>query len=174
MKKLLFTIALLTACTGVYAQSVASGGTQQLQLGLSDVIEISILNGNNPTMHFSTVNDYANGVLSDEQELLVRSNKNFHVRVRAQATRFSFSGTGNNPNMPLSVLRQKVTNNNTGGSVASGHHNFTSLSTNGKNMITNATAGADNRFRVQYRATPGFAYPAGTYAVNIIYTATQS
>ncbi|OSZ79191.1 hypothetical protein CAP35_13325 [Chitinophagaceae bacterium IBVUCB1] len=174
MKKIILTMTMLIACINSYAQSNPVQGIQQINLGLEDVVEIIILNGTNPTMHFNTVNDFANGVMSDEQELLIRSNKNFVVRVRAQASRFAFAGNGNDPRMPLSVLRLKVIQNNTGGSIASGHHNFTSISTNGKNMITNATAGGNNRFKVQYRATPGYTYPAGQYAIDIIYTATQS
>ena len=141
---------------------------------MSNAIELTILTGANPQMNFVTVNDYANGIVSAEQQLQVRSNKKFNVRVKARTSRFSFAGTGADPKMPLSVLRLKVYNNNTGGVITSGHSNFTSLSTNGKPMISNATPGGSNTFSVQYRATPGFTYPAGTYAMEIIYTATQA
>lgn len=174
MKKILLTIALLPVFAGAFAQSANSAATQAVKLNMSDAIELTILTGANPQMSFTTVNDYANGVISAEQQLQVRSNKKFNVRVKARASRFSFAGTGADPKMPLSVLRLKVLNNNTGGTISSGHSNFTTLSTSSKNMINNATPGGNNTFSVQYRATPGFTYPAGTYTMEIIYTATQA
>jgi hypothetical protein len=41
-------------------------------------------------------------------------------------------------------------------------------------VITNAAAGENKNFSVEYQAKPGFTYPAGTYSVDIIYTATQA
>lgn len=174
MKKLLLTIALLPVFAGAFAQSAGSTATQTVQLAMNNAIELTILTSGNPQMNFGTVNDYANGVISAEQQLQVRSNKKFNVRVKARASRFSFAGTGADPKMPLTVLRLKVLNNNTGGTISSGHSSFTTLSTSGKSMISNATPGGSNTFSVQYRATPGFTYPAGTYTMEVIYTATQA
>lgn len=175
MKKILLTAVMLPLMmAAAFAQSANSAATQAVKLNMSDAIELTILTGANPQMNFVTVNDYANGIVSAEQQLQVRSNKKFNVRVKAQTSRFSFAGVGADPKMPLSVLRLKVYNNNTGGVITSGHSNFTSLSTNGKPMINNATPGGSNTFSVQYKATPGFTYPAGTYAMEIIYTATQA
>lgn len=175
MKKIVLTAVMLPLMmAAAFAQSANSAATQAVKLNMSDAIELTILTGANPQMSFVTVNDYANGIVSAEQQLQVRSNKKFNVRVKAQTSRFSFAGAGADPKMPLSVLRLKVYNNNTGGVITSGHSNFTSLSTNGKPMINNATPGGSNTFSVQYKATPGFTYPAGTYAMEIIYTATQA
>lgn len=174
MKKILLTIALIPAFAGVYAQSTNSGATQAVNLAMNDVIEIAIVSGNTLNMGFSSVNDYANGVVSAEQELVVKSNKNFNVRVKAQTSRFSYSGASSDPKMPASKLSVKVTANNTGGVISSGHTTYKSLSTGGRSMISNATAGGNNNFKVQYKATPGYTYPAGVYTVDVVYTATQS
>lgn len=175
MKKIFLTIvALIAVLAGAYAQGTNTAATQTVKLSMNDAIELTILSGANPQMNFVTVNDYANGIVSAEQQVQVRSNKKFNVRVKARAARFSFAGTGSDPKMPLSVLRLKVLNNNTGGTVTSGYANFNSLSTSSKNMINNATAGGNNTFSVQYRATPGFTYPAGSYTMEIVYTATQA
>lgn len=175
MKKILLTAVMLPLMmAAAFAQSANSAATQAVKLNMSDAIELTILTGANPQMNFVTVNDYANGVVSAEQQLQVRSNKKFNVRVKAKASRFSFAGAGKDPKMPLSVLRLKVYNNNTGGVITSGYQNFSTLSTGSKSMINNATPGGSNTFSVQYRATPGFTYPAGTYAMEIIYTATQA
>lgn len=175
MKKILLTAVMLPLMmAAAFAQSANSAATQAVNLNMSDAIELTILSGANPQMNFVTVNDYANGVVSAEQQLQVRSNKKFNVRVKAKTSRFSFAGAGKDPKMPLSVLRLKVYNNNTGGIITSGYQNFSTLSTGSKSMINNATPGGSNTFSVQYRATPGFTYPAGTYAMEIIYTATQA
>lgn len=174
MKKIFLTLLMLPLLTSVFAQSANSAATQTVQLAMNNAIELTILTGANPQMSFTTVNDYANGVISAEQQLRVRSNKKFNVRVKARASRFSFAGTGTDPKMPLTVLRLKVLNNNTGGTISSGHSSFTTLSTSSKNMISNATPGGNNTFSVQYNAVPGFTYPAGTYTMEVIYTATQA
>lgn len=175
MKKILLTAVMLPVMmVAAFAQSANSAATQAVKLDMSNAIELTILTGANPQMNFVTVNDYANGIVSAEQQLQVRSNKKFNVRVKARTSRFSFAGTGADPKMPLSVLRLKVYNNNTGGVITSGYQNFSTLSTGSKSMINNATPGGSNTFSVQYRATPGFTYPAGTYAMEIIYTATQA
>ncbi len=40
-------------------------------------------------------------------------------------------------------------------------------------LISNGQNGGNQTFSVMYNATPGFAYPAGTYTVDVVYTATQ-
>lgn len=159
---------------GMYAQSANSGATQSLNLAMNDIIEIAIVNGNTLNMGFSSVNDYANGVVSAEQELVVKSNNRFNVRVKARTSRFSYSGASSDPKMSSSKLSVKVTANNTGGVISSGHTNYKSLSTVGQSMISNAAAGGNKTFKVQYKATPGYTYPAGVYTVDVVYTATQS
>lgn len=72
------------------------------------------------------------------------------------------------------VLFLKVTNNNTGGSVSSSFNNkFRTLSSSNQTLVNNATPGGNNTFNVQYKANPGYNFPAGTYSVNVVYTATQ-
>ena len=92
---------------------------------MSNAIEITFTGngsatGADVTIPFTTVNDYANGVESDAQELKVRSNKNFSVAVKANAANFTYSGsTTPAPSMPVNgVLAVKVTANGTGGSIA--------------------------------------------------------
>src|SRR5690606_13770768 len=131
--------------------------------------------GTSVSIPFTTVNDYANGVESDAQELKVRSNKNFSVAVKTNAENFSYTGnTTPTPTMPVSgVLAVKVTSNSTGGSIANSFSSYSSLSNSNQGLITAADRGGAQSFRVMYKATPGFAYPAGTYAVDVVYTATQ-
>ena len=120
---------------------------------------------------------YANGVESEEQELMVRSNKNFSIGVKSNVTNFTYTGTTTPaPVMPVNgVLGLKVTENNTGGSIASpfSSANYASLTSSNQNLITGSSRGGNKTFSIQYKATPGFAYPAGTYSADVVYTATQ-
>ena len=93
----------------------------------------------------------------------------------ANSTNFSYTGaTSPAPTMPVaSVLSTKVSANSTGGSIGSGFSAYKAITTSNQDIITGATAGGNNLFSVQYEAQPGFAYPAGTYTVDVVYTATQ-
>ena len=182
MKKIIIlTAGILGITVAAQAQSNASGNAQQsVQLGLSNALEITFTGSNSATgttvsLPFTTANDYANGVQSSAQQLKVRSNKNFNVAVKANAANFTVTNNGNTTTstMPASVLEVKVSANGTGGSIASAYNNFTDLTTSPANIITNGTSGGNQTFSVMYKAAPGFAYPAGTYNMDVVYTATQ-
>ncbi len=172
---LIFIMTCLTAA--VKAQSLQTGtATQQVSVSLADVIDISLVNSNMLSLQFNSINDYANGVKSTDQVIKIRSNKRYNVRVRTSSSRFSYSGTTSPaPVMNVNpVLKVMVTSNSTGGSVTSGYNHFKTLSTSGSKIINNANPGNNSSFSVQYEATPGFTYPAGTYSVDVVYTATQA
>ena len=184
MKKI-FTIAatILGFATVANAQSNASGAaTQNVQLALTNALEISFTSNNSATgstvsLPFTTSDDYANGVESAAQQLKIRSNKAFGVTVKTSAANFNVTNNGSTSasTMPASVLGLVVTNNNTGGTLGTGFSTSTynSLGSTATNLIDNGTNGNNQNFTVKYKATPGFAYPAGTYDVDVIYTATQ-
>ncbi len=184
MKKIIIAAtAILGFASASFAQSNASGtASQTVQLALSNALEITFTGngsatGGTVTIPFTTVNDYANGVESAAQEIKIRSNKNFGVTVKTSTANFSVTNAGvtTTSTMPASVLGVKVSANATGGSIASGFSSsaYNSLSATAANLISNATYGGNQTFSVMYKATPGFAYPAGTYATDVVYTATQ-
>ena len=159
-----------------------SSASQTVNLSLSNAIEITFTGNNSAegadvTIPFTSVNDYANGVESGAQELKVRSNKNFSVAVKANNANFSYAGnTTPAPVMPVSgVLGVKVTENGTGGSIAAPFSaaNYATLTSANQNLISAGSRGGNQTFSVKYKATPGFAYPADTYSVDVVYTATQ-
>ena len=176
-------IVLVTVSIVASAQTNASSTAQQtVELGLSNTIDITFTGsgtatGGTVTLPFATVTDYANGVESAAQQLKVRSNKNFTVTVKTSGANFMVS-SGDSPStsaMPASVLGVMLTANNTGGQIGQGFSTsaYNGLSATAANLITNATNGGNQTFAVKYKATPGFAYPAGTYTTDVIYTATQ-
>ena len=176
----LLTLLLCAVCS-VQAQNQAFSGTQHTELALSNAIDIGFVatgnsNGSDVNLVFSDVNDYANGIESSPIRLKVRSNKKFIVRAKTSSKNFSYSGTTSPaPTMPVkNTLYIKVFNNNTGGNVPNAVNNqYKTLKKGNRKIINNGQAGGEQTFDVQYKATPGFAYPAGTYSVNVIYTATQ-
>ena len=182
MKKVIAIAAILTSAIAANAQNASSSATQTVNLNLSNAIEITFTGSGTATgaavnLAFSTVNDYANGVTSTAQELKVRSNKNFTVAVKANTANFTYTGsTTPAPVMPVSgVLGVKVSANGTGGTIASPFSatTYSGLTSTNANLITNGVNGGNQTFSVMYQATPGFAYPAGTYAADVVYTATQ-
>ncbi len=183
MKKLIAIAALISAGFAANAQTPAStSASQTVNLALTDAIELTFTGsgtatGAAVTMSFNNVNDYANGVTSSAQDLKVRSNKNFTVAVKTNAANFTYTGsTTPAPTMPVSgVLAVKVSANGTGGAIASPFtsSSYSTLTSTNQNLITNGSRGGNQTFSVMYQATPGFSYPAGNYAVDVVYTATQ-
>jgi hypothetical protein len=183
MKKILLSaVAVIGMTVAANAQNASATATQAVNLTLSNAIAITFTGsgtstGGAVTLPFSTVSDYANGVTSTAQQLKVQSNLAFDVAVKANATNFTYTGTyTTGTTMPVSgVLKLMVTANGSGGSIASPFSStaYATLSSTDQNLITNGTYGSNQLFSVQYQATPGFTYPAGTYATSVIYTATQ-
>lgn len=169
---------LLIATGAAKAQSNESAGASQTSnLALADAISISFVTPGSVTMAFSSVNDFANGIESDNHTLLVLSNKKFNITAKPLTSKFTYTGPSANPNMSVSsVLKIKVTANNTGGSIGTGFTSYKSMSTSGtgSKIISNGTPGGNNTFSIKYQAKPGFTYPGGTYTVDIVYTATQA
>lgn len=183
MKKL-FTIAvaILGSTFAATAQNAGSTATQTTNLNLNNAIEMTFLNSNSATgnavnLNFSTVNDYANGVASNAQDIRVRSNKRFNVSVKANTSTFTYTGsTTPAPTMPVwGTLGLMVSANNTGGTIAWPFSDdyYLGFTTSAWTLISNGTNGGNQTFAVKYKAAPGFTYPAGTYTVDVVYTATQ-
>jgi len=184
MKKIIIiAAAFIGFTTAANAQSNASSAASQtVQLSLSNALEITFTGNNSATgstvaLPFSTVNDYANGVESAAQEIKVRSNKDFTVTVKTSGANFMVTNGQNTStsSMPASVLGVVVSANNTGGQLGQGFSatSYKSLSATATSIITGADRGGNQTFSVKYKATPGFAYPAGTYTTDVVYTATQ-
>ncbi len=181
MKKLLFIIVTLLISTAAMAQNANSAASQTAKLALSNAIDISFVStgthtGDITTLSFNSVNDYANGVESAPIRIKVRSNKKFIVRAKTVSNNFSYSGsTSPAPVMKVNkVLYIKVVANNTGGTVPNAVNNkYKNLRKNNRKLIHNGTPGDNNTFDIQYKADPGFEFPAGTYTTSVIYTATQ-
>lgn len=181
MKKL-FSVALLSAFGYAANAQQSSSASQAVQLQLQNAIDITFTaNGSDvgPLVEipFTTINDYVNGVETANQEIRVRSNKSFNVFVKTNAENFTYTGGATpTPVMPIAgVLNLIVVSDLTGGTIPGPYSTsaYYTLRDFNIDLINNGVAGADQKFTVKYKATPGFAYPAGTYDVGVVYTATQ-
>lgn len=182
MKKIVLIAATVFTGFASNAQLASTSASQTTNLVLTNAIDMTFTANNTTTgplvsLPFTTTNDYANGVTSTAQQLKVRSNKNFNVTVKSSANNFSYTGTTSPaPVMPVSgVLGLEVTANGTGGSIVSPFSaaSYSTITGTNQNLLSNGTYGGNQTFSVQYQATPGWSYPAGTYAVDVVYTATQ-
>ena len=181
MKKIaIFATILVSFATASHAQLANTSASQTTNLVLTNAIDMTFTANGSTTgplvsLPFTTTNDYANGVASTAQQLKVRSNKAFNVAVKTSATNFTYTGTTTPaPVMPVAtILDLKVSANGTGGAIAGTFASYTDLSASNQNIITGGTYGGNQTFSVMYQATPGWSYPAGTYAVDVVYTATQ-
>lgn len=182
MKKIIAILALVLGGTMLAkAQNANSSASQTIQLELTDAVEIGFVATGNSTgsvvnMGFNNVNDYSNGVESAEYQMRVRSNVDFDVRMEASSDYFTYSGsTLNPPSMRVKdILDMMVLNNNTGGTITSGYHQYKHINgDDDKKIINQGDRGGNQTFAVKYRATPGFAFPAGTYTTDIIYAVTK-
>lgn len=186
MKKIIIIAAAFigfTSAANAQTTTNATGTAQQsVQLALSNALEITFVasssaTGTTVSLPFTTADDYANGVESATQQLKIRSNKDFNVTVKTSGANFMVTNNGSTAtsNMPASVLGLEVTANNTGGNLGTGFSasSYKSLSSTAANLITDGDNGGNQNFTVKYKATPGFAYPAGTYSTDVVYTATQ-
>ena len=182
MKKIAIIAATFVSFATAANAQVNSTAQQQVNLNLSNAIEITFTGsgtatGSPVTMAFTTVANYASGVESAAQQLKVRSNKNFTVGVKANSANFSYTGsTTPSPTMPVaSVLGIMVPTNNTGGTIATPFSTsaYSAITASNQNLITAGTNGGNKTFEIKYKADPQFNYPAGTYTVDVVYTATQ-
>lgn len=169
----MLVLLAISVTTTVKAQSTSSTASQTVRLNLRPTIEITAVTPGDVNMNFETISNYSNGVQSNDHEFKVRSNEDFTVSVKSDATNFSYQGsTTPNPIMPVSnTLSLAIAKNKTGGNAVSDQ--FMNITNSPQNLLVNCKNGEDQRFSINYRSNPGVTYPAGIYTVGIIYTATQ-
>jgi len=160
MKHIVLFAAMLVSFSFVKAQTTGTSN-QTVSLTLKNAISLNITSATGTTLTFNASDDYLNGISSGNASTFqVKSNRPWAVTVKAAAV--SFTG----PAAPAAVMPSSVL-----GVRLAGGNTYTALST----TATSLTSGirGDNNFSVDYKATPGFAYDAGTYTLAVVYTATQ-
>lgn len=183
MKKtaILFILSF-SLCIAAYAQG-SVGSSQMLMMSLSNVIEVSFSGSSAAfegpiSMQFKNPGDYIHGIESPKQDIRVRTNKAFNVNVQAKSGTFNYNGPQYPaPEMPIdSTLSMSVTDNGTGSTIApgtGGNNSYFPISTESQNVIIGGGTNGNQNYSVKYKTKPGQSIPEGTYAVDLIYTASQ-
>ena len=159
MKNLILIIAIiLTGAFSVNAQTTTASVSQTVTLVLKNCISINLTSSNGNNFTFDNTNSYSNGLINANASTFeVKSNRPWAVSVKTATA--NFNGTAST--IPSSVLGVRL----------NGENNFAPLSTGAVSLTSGARGMAS--FNVDYKATPGFSYEAGTYSISIVYTATQ-
>ncbi len=178
MKRINIIILFMAAAVGLRAQtSVDAGASQTTNLALSNAIELTFASGSGGTsqMEFTSLNDLVNGVESNTQQLVVRSNKTFDVSVSCPSTNFSYSGNSLLNNiLPVATALKITCTQANGGTVPGqtgtwkGFNIFTPTT-----LLTDCDPGGNQTFTVKYKAIPGLQVASGAYTTSVIFTATQ-
>jgi len=162
MKKLfLVTLLFVSANLIANAQNVGTGtSTQAMSVVIKNVFDMNLSSTTTRSFSFDNLTDYDNGVeVLNANTLNYKTNKAWKVSVKALSA--DFTGGAGTTTMPSSVI--KVRKN--------GAASYVSISAADQDLAT-GTRGASN-FDIDYKATPGYNYEAGTYAVTLQYTITN-
>jgi hypothetical protein len=150
----------------VFLGCLASGNAQSVNnqtvtLTLQNAITLSISSATCTSFLFNDTDDYTNGITNTNASIFeVKSNRSWAVTVKSAAA--SFTGpAAPAATMPASVLGVRL----------NGGSSFISLSTSTASLKTGSRG--ISSFNVDYNASPGFIYDAGTYSLSVVYTATQ-
>lgn len=161
MKTFYTTIAicLLGILTNT-AQAQSDQSSVLSNMTLNDAISI-LASGVSQNATFSTTNDYINGIENTNAvHLIVDATQDFRIDVKAATANF----TGGTSTIPASTL----------GVRPAGAGSYTGLSVLDLNLFPSETQGEAKAYDVDYYFNPGItnAYVAGTYSLNVTYTAT--
>jgi hypothetical protein len=159
MKKILLSIAaLFIGMISLNAQTTTATVSQTVTLILKNCISINLTSATGTSFSFDNTDNYLNGETNATASTFeVKSNRPWAVTVKTTTANFS----GPSAAMPASVLGVRL----------NGAASFAPLST-AATALTSGGRGIAS-FAVDYKATPGFTYDAGTYTISIVYTATQ-
>lgn len=160
MKKFILSIAIVFTAIFANAQTSTATATQTVTLILKNCISINLTSATGNNFSFDNTDNYAAGITNDNASTFeVKSNRPWAVTV-ATATA-NFNGPVASPVMPSTTLGVRL----------NGGSNFASLTTTAA-PVSNGGRGIAS-FNVDYKATPGYTYDAGTYTISVVYTATQ-
>jgi len=158
MKKIILSaVILLAGFSAINAQTVS----QNVNLTLTNALTISITAATGTAFTFDDVNKYQSGLTNNTASSFeVKSNRPWNVTVKAATANFS-GPVAPATQMPSTVLGVRLTTGST----------FSALTTAAAALHSGARG--SNSFSIDYNATPGFNYDAGTYSLSVVYTATQ-
>ena len=162
MKKLsLIAILLVSSTFLAKAQNIGTASpSQAINIVIKNIFDMNLTSATTRSFSFDALTDYDNGMeVLNANTINYKTNKAWKVNVKALTS--DFTGGAGTTAMPASVI--KVRKNGAAGYVA--------ISSTDQELATGAR-GSSN-FDIDYKATPGYSYEAGTYAVTLQYTITN-
>ncbi len=164
MKRILIALLILTTVTKARSQTWSTTGSGTITVGT--VFSITLSN-QAATPTFTTAANYQNGKTTlNYATVAIKSNVDWIVSFKAQASFFTPQTQGGSTNMPASVVGVRLNGNVT----------FLTLSTTNQTlkMGSNGPATlAGNTFNIDMFFNPGFNYVGGIYNMSVLYTLTQ-
>ncbi len=161
MKKIIFSAAIILAGLISAKAQTSATATQTVTLILKNAISIDITSATGTSFTFDNTDEYHNGETNaNASTFSVKSNRPWAVTVNTTTANFS-GPAAPSATMPSSVLGVRL----------NGGTSFTSLSTTAASLTSGGRG--NGSFSVDYKATPGYSYDAGTYTISVVYTATQ-
>ena len=161
MKKVLLFAALVSFSLFSKAQNVGTANASQpISVVIKNVFDMNLSSSSTRSFSFDNLTDYDNGLeVLNANTINYKTNKAWKVSVKALTS--DFTGGAGTTSMPASVIKVRKT----------GAASYISVSNTDQDLTTGAR-GASN-FNIDYKATPGYSYEAGTYAVTLQYTITN-
>lgn len=165
MKRLILSFAFaLVAFVGFSQAPPAADVAHTVTLNIQSVMEIEedTTTGatTDETFTFSSVEDLNNGKESENaKKILLHSNKNWKVQVRAASENFSFTPAETGVTYDLACGNL---------SVKEGTSEYQALTTTAADIKTGSRG--KTTLEVKYKADPGFEAPAGTYTLDVEYS----
>jgi hypothetical protein len=161
MKKLFIVPFFVVVAAIASAQTVGTAAvTQSMSVVINNVFDMNLSSSSTRSFSFDNLTDYDNGIeVLNANTLNYKTNKAWKVSVKALNA--NFTGGGGTITMPSSVI--KVRKNGTASYVA--------VSSADQDLTTGARG--NSNFNIDYKATPGYSYEAGTYDVTLQYTITN-
>ena len=182
MKKIVLSAAAIFTFGLINAQTVSTQtpASQTAKIVINDAIDIRFISnsttGNDIPFTFSTIQNFIDGVVSSEEpELLIRSNKDFNVSVRAKSTTFN-GPTGTS--MSADILKIMAVKQPLGSNLATPFStaSYAPISYTAQTIFQGCSKGwtsSDQNFKLRFKAEPATQIPAGNYTIDVEYTATQ-
>jgi hypothetical protein len=182
MKKLILFLLAGFSLISANAQPVSSQApaSQTARIVINDAIDIRFINnsttGSDIPFTFSTIQNFIDGVVSTEEpELLIRSNKDFNISIRTKSATFN-GPTGTS--LSADKLKVMAVKQPLGSSVATPFStaSYSPLSYTPQTIFQGCTKGwtaADQNCKLRFKAEPATQIPAGSYSIDVEYTATQ-
>ncbi len=177
MKKYLLTLTFISGFIGAANAQMSTGTSKKISLELPNAISVKFANNAGITdpvvkLALNSTDNYSDGAVSDEQQIMVHSTDNFSVTIQSTSNNFDYKGSQYPaPKIPVSSLLQlMVTENNTGGM---SNNKFINIRPGASTIIDLGSTGPNKTFSIKYKANPAGNLPGGIYSTNIIYSIMQ-